>query len=289
MTKKGLDHQSNPENSERHEQTGQPGPSSSAPGHSSIGQAGGENAEILRKIARAIRAGAPSDEILPEPAPAREHLIGNEQSRIRDLMAAGAVVSVEDAALEPLQILSNRTSEHEVRQTGDGLRVIKRTWAGVYGQVPVWEGNTLLRHPATPSEYLIRQALQNETFGSEIRFDGVNVSDKPSMILFHPAGEPSFVVSQPFLVAADPNNASPAAERVAEFMQDEGFVEVTGSYFGWVRPADGIAVVDAKPDNFILTEEGVVPIDLQMAQLPEAVNYGLEGGGTDDVGLVPVP
>ena len=87
------------------------------------------------------------------------------------------------------------------------------------------------------------------------------------------------MVSQPFLVAADPMNASPPIERVAEFMQDEGFVEVPGSYFGWVRPGDGVAVVDAKPDNFILTEEGVVPIDLQMAQLLEAVNYGLEGGG----------
>jgi hypothetical protein len=204
-------------------------------------------------------------------------------------MAAGKLKRVDDAALEPLQILSNRTSEHEVRQTGDGLRVVKRTWAGVYGQVPVWEGNTLSRHAATPSEYLIRQALQDETFGSEIRFEGVNVSDKPSMLLFHPPGEPSFVVSQPFLVAADPTNASPTADRVAEFMRDEGFVEVPGSYFGWVRPADGIAVVDAKPDNFILTEEGVVPIDLQMAHLPEAVNYGLEGSSTDDVRLAPVP
>jgi len=283
-----LDHECNPENSQQHEEAGQSDPSSAASDHSSIDQAGREDAEILRKIAGSVRAGAPSDGILPEPAPTREHLIGNEQSRILDLMAAGAVRSVEDAALEPLQILSNRTSEHEVRQTVDGLRVIKRTWAGVYGQVPVWEGNTLSRHPATPSEYLIRQALQNETFGSEMRFEGVNVSDKPSMLLFHPPGEPSFVVSQPFLVAADPNNASPTAERVAEFMQGEGFVEVPGSYFGWVRPADGIAVVDAKPDNFIQTEDGVVPIDLQMAQLSEAVNYGLEGGGTDDVRSAPV-
>lgn len=257
-----------------HEQTGPNDPAAPSD-HSPIGQAGGKNAEIFRKIAGAVRVGSPSDAILPEPAPAREHLIGSEQARIRDLMAAGAVRRIDDDTLEPLQTLSNQTSEHEVWQTEDGIRVIKRTWAGVYGQVPAWLGETLARHPATPSEYLIRQALQNETFGSEICFEGVNVSDKPSMLLFHPPGEPSFVVSQPFLVAADPTNASPTIEQVAAFMQSEGFVEVPGSYFGWVRPADGIAVVDAKPDNFILTEEGVVPIDLQMAQLSEAVNYGL--------------
>ena len=30
---------------------------------------------------------------------------------------------------------------------------------------------------------------------------------------------------------------------------------------------DGVAIADAKPDNFILSHEGVVPIDLQMAHL----------------------
>jgi hypothetical protein len=97
------------------------------------------------------------------------------------------------------------------------------------------------------------------------------------MILFHPPGEPSFIISQAFVVAADPNNASPTAEQVAEFMQDEGFIEVPGAYFGWVRPVDGIAVVDAKPDNFILTKDGVIPIDLQMSQLLEVMDYEPDG------------
>jgi len=42
-----------------------------------------------------------------------------------------------------------------------------------------------------------------------------------------------------------------------------------GPYFGWVRRADGVAVVDARPDNFILSPLGVIPIDLQMARLAE--------------------
>jgi hypothetical protein len=140
-----------------------------ASGDPSIGQSGGENSEVFRKIAGAICAGAPADRVLPEPPSAREHLIGNEQSRIRDLIAAGAVVHMSDVALEDLHILSNRTSEHEVRQSDDGLRVIKRTWAGVYGQVPFWESGTLSRRAAIPSEYLIRQALQTKR--SEAKYD----------------------------------------------------------------------------------------------------------------------
>jgi hypothetical protein len=43
---------------------------------------------------------------------------------------------------------------------------------------------------------------------------------------------------------------------------------MAGSYFGWVRRRDAVAVVDARPDNFILSPVGVIPIDLQMARLP---------------------
>jgi hypothetical protein len=35
-----------------------------------------------------------------------------------------------------------------------------------------------------------------------------------------------------------------------------------------VRRRDAVAVVDARPDNFILSPVGVIPIDLQMARLP---------------------
>ena len=47
---------------------------------------------------------------------------------------------------------------------------------------------------------------------------------------------------------------------------EEGFRLVPSSYFGWYRPTDGSVIVDAKPDNFIKTSEGLIPIDLQMAQ-----------------------
>ncbi|HEY5792050.1 MAG TPA: hypothetical protein VIS74_02050 [Chthoniobacterales bacterium] len=54
-------------------------------------------------------------------------------------------------------------------------------------------------------------------------------------------------------------------EEVRSFLEGEGFQAAVNSYFGWYRLADGVLIVDAKPDNFILTECGIVPIDLQMA------------------------
>jgi hypothetical protein len=49
-------------------------------------------------------------------------------------------------------------------------------------------------------------------------------------------------------------------------LANEGFRPVPSSYFGWYRPEDGVVIVDAKPDNFIRTAEGLITIDLQIAQ-----------------------
>jgi hypothetical protein len=173
--------------------------------------------------------------------------------------------------LERNPLLSNDTSEHEVRIPFSGKRVIKKTLAGYYGQIPVWRDGKLERVVATPSEYLERQALQNEVFASDFRLEGINVSQKPSMIIGEPDGQPSFVVSQGFIEATTETHPIPSEKQIAEFLEQHGFASVPGSYFGWIRHSDGVAVVDAKPDNFILSPEGIVPIDLQMARIPETV------------------
>ena len=47
------------------------------------------------------------------------------------------------------------------------------------------------------------------------------------------------------------------ARRLRDFgARNHGYVHAT---------ADGVLIVDAKPDNFIRTESDIVPIDLQMA------------------------
>lgn len=192
-----------------------------------------------------------------------------EQREVIRFVEAGHTRRVADAELEQWPVLSDKTSEHKVFLPVLGLRVIKVTWPGFYGQIPVFRDGKLDRANACPSEYLERQALQNEIFASDLRLEGVNISDRPSMVIGTPVGQPSFVVSQGFIEAAQPANPVPAMAQIEGFLREHDFEPVPGSYFGWIRRADGVAIVDAKPDNFILSVEGVVPIDLQIARISE--------------------
>jgi len=170
---------------------------------------------------------------------------------------------ISDEEIDILSVVSNNTSEHEVFYRPWEGRAVKRTWrGGVYGQIPCPLNGKLDRKNAKPSEYLRRMAFQILLFDSDLKLEGVTISDKPSMVLFQPTGQPCFVVSQRWFE----RGGRVTTEDIATFMEDAGFREVKGSYFGWSRPADGMIVVDAKPDNFIKTAVGLVPIDLQMTQ-----------------------
>jgi hypothetical protein len=105
-------------------------------------------------------------------------------------------------------------------------------------------------------------AFQILLFDSDLKLEGVTISTKPSMLLFQPSGQPSFVVSQRWFERTD----RVTTEQIKELMEDSGFEFVPKAYFGWFRKEDGMIVVDAKPDNFINTAVGLVPIDLQMTQ-----------------------
>lgn len=183
-----------------------------------------------------------------------------------------------DPWFERLPLLSNSTSEHEVWYDEPGGTVYKRTWPGFHGQVPEIIAGVVSRRNATPQEYLIRQALQNEVFDSSMKLEGVHTANKPSMVIGEPAGLPSFVVSQHFEQAEDAMEKTPSLPAIASFMKENGFLPAPKSYFGWYRPSDGVVIVDAKPDNFVLQADGPVPIDLQMRQFtPEEMKLaGME-------------
>lgn len=151
------------------------------------------------------------------------------------------------------------------------------TWPAFYGQIPVWKDGALGRVNACPSDYLDRHALQNEVFASDLLLEGVNISDKPPMVIGEPSGQPSFVISQSLIAAVDALQPTPTKEQIADFMGEFGFEPIAGSFHGWVRRKDRVAVVDAKPDNFIFSSKGVTPIDLQMTRLPESAMPSTEG------------
>lgn len=193
-----------------------------------------------------------------------------EQERTKEWVSAKGCL-IKRAELETLGVISNSTSEHEVRGRPADDCVVKTTWPGFYGQVPVWQDGKIGRAAALPSQYLERQLLQNEIFNSGIFLEGVMLSDTPSMIIGEPTGQPSFVISQPFIKALNPVAPGPDESQIAAFLATHGFESVPGSYFGWQRAADGVVILDARRDNFILSEEGVIPIDLQMAVVPEII------------------
>ncbi len=192
---------------------------------------------------------------------------------------------VPEVSFRELVPISNHTSEHEVFYRAADSRAIKRTWPGVYGQIPVAVAGKLDRRNATPSEYLTRMALHIAVFGSDLRLEGVTISDKPSMIIGQPAGQPSLVVSQLWYE----KEGIATNEAIHDFMVAQGFRPVPASYYGWFRPTDGIVIVDAKPDNFIQTSGGLIAIDLQMAQFnpAELSACGLTSDPSDPVLFIP--
>ncbi|MGB0992237.1 MAG: hypothetical protein ACPG32_07180 [Akkermansiaceae bacterium] len=189
-------------------------------------------------------------------------------SEIRNLesWARSQAILIPEDKFELLHLVSNTTSEHQVFFKESESRAVKRTIAGFYGQIPIPENGNLGRRNALPSEYLKRMALQLAVFGGDIRLEGVTVSDKPSPILFEPPKQPSLVISQLWYE----RSGLASHEAIHDFLVLEGFRSVPSSYFGWYRAADRVVIVDAKPDNFVQTVAGLIPIDLQMAQFSEA-------------------
>ena len=76
---------------------------------------------------------------------------------------------IPEARFEPLSLpISNSTSEHEVWFDETRERAVKRTWAGVYGQIPFAQNGKVGRRNATLPEYLHRMALQIAVFASDL-------------------------------------------------------------------------------------------------------------------------
>jgi hypothetical protein len=169
---------------------------------------------------------------------------------------------IPSAEIEALPLVSNHTSEHEVRFRESDNRAVKTTWPGVYGQIPAVVNGRVEKVNATPSEYMRRQGLQNQVFGSDLKIEGVTQSDRPSMIIGQPSGQPSIVVSQPWHTKSSPLRY----EAVKTMLEDDGFIEIPNSYYGWFRPRDRTVLIDAKADNFVEHQGEVIPLDLQMSR-----------------------
>lgn len=160
--------------------------------------------------------------------------------------------------------------EHHVYHRPGEDFVTKATHSGNYGQVldqmGPEEGYRFNLRPASPSEYLTRLALTNNVFGDDIKVAGYERT---------PEG-PSIITTQPLMEGPHPKKA-----RVEAFLRRNGFAPMDEKLYDnktinptkrpWYRPSDGVVVVDAKPQNFVLHNGKVTPVDLMIQLVPDAV------------------
>lgn len=117
---------------------------------------------------------------------------------------------------------------------------------------------------ATPLQYLQRFGALSQLFDDDLRFEGIILSGKESQLVDAVPGGCSMVISQRWLVAADPDDPTPTLEEISTYMAERGFQAIPDSFFGWIREADGLLILDAKPDNFVKTVAGILPFDLMI-------------------------
>jgi len=142
-------------------------------------------------------------------------------------------------------------AEHDVFLADDGWRVFK--FGRNFGFVPVMTGGKLAMKPATPQEYLVRHALMEEVFPTEIRVEGLTDFG-------------CFVISQRVIKGNHPTEWG-----VRKYLRKSGFLNVPASFgqggMAWFHRDFGVLILDTSPDNFVAAKQGIVPIDLVIAEL----------------------
>jgi len=192
------------------------------------------------------------------------HTSAGSETGIVEAWARVAGKIIDSTYFDSLTVVSNATSEHEVFYREVDSRAVKRTWPGAYGFIPSpdQDKRTLGRKNASPAEYLHRMMFQILLFESDVKLEGVMISDKPSVVLGAPPRQATFVISQKFFKRA----SKITIEDITKMLEECGFQHVPKAFFGWVRKEDRIVLIDARPDNFVNTEIGLIPIDLQITQ-----------------------
>jgi hypothetical protein len=109
----------------------------------------------------------------------------------------------------------------------------------------------------TAQEYLNRQALMERIFPTELTVEGLT-------------DEGHFVISQRAIKGNHPTEAA-----IRKYLLRLGFANIP-SHFGqaggaWFHRGMEVLIMDTAPDNFIAARQGIVPIDLQIADLTDGL------------------
>jgi hypothetical protein len=145
-------------------------------------------------------------------------------------------------------------AEHDVYLGASGKRVFK--FARNYGFTPRVHEGQLIMAEATPDEYLRRMALLEKLLPTRARIEGLTECG-------------TFVLSQ----LAIPGN-HPTEHEMRRFMLDLGFINLPARFGqgggAWYLPLDEMLVMDASPDNFVKSPNGIIAIDLHASFFDDA-------------------
>lgn len=156
--------------------------------------------------------------------------------------------------------LALNTQEHEVYIRPSDRRVIKCTRPGKFGLGHGASGQYGRHCPATPLFYLERLVLMEQEFPTDLRLEWVALKKPESIASMESL--PYMVTSQRLIEPIDTERQHPSEAEIAALMRKLGFKLLEDSCYNWIRETDGIIVTDTRMLNFIVSMEGLVPIDI---------------------------
>ena len=147
-----------------------------------------------------------------------------------------------------------RGSEHLVLFDDQTSEVVKITLPGTYGDFYEIIDGRINQFDSTPAEYLLRMRWWEKLF-----------SAAPDPFGMTDSGQ---IISRQKFIRGDP----PQQEQVDQFLVEAGAVAVRQRCWLWkkadVDPESEIWIGDARSDNFVLAEEGIIPIDIRIWGVP---------------------
>lgn len=145
-------------------------------------------------------------------------------------------------------------SEHSVLFDEAVSEVVKITLPGTYGDYYEIIDGQIHQFDSTPAEYLLRLRWWEKLF-----------STAPSPLGMTESGQ---VLSRQKFISGSP----PRQEDVDQFLGDAGTVPVRQRCWLWkktdVDPEIEVWIGDARSDNFVFTEQGIIPIDIRIWGVP---------------------
>jgi hypothetical protein len=146
-------------------------------------------------------------------------------------------------------------SEHRVYLDADNARVLKATKPGVFGERYYIREDKVHQANCRPLEYLARLLFWKQLFGSAPTALGITQAAQ-------------IISSHEFITGELPSQAE-----VDSFLKDAGFAPIKQRFWLWekeYRPLRKttrrliIRLGDARDENFVKTNSGIVPIDIRL-------------------------